>query len=76
MSEIIYQTPWRSTEYSGKLISTVSLNKNNYPQPSIDDLIGTTLELLIEGQIEEEQATRMLTRYDKLKKEGHWILPK
>ncbi|MDQ6477824.1 hypothetical protein [Dyadobacter sp. LHD-138] len=72
----IFKTPWRDAAYRGKLKPTPDVNPANAPPPIIDDLIGLTLELLIEEKITDQQAKRLLTHYEELKQQGHWTLPK
>lgn len=72
----IFKTPWRDPQYQGKLKPTPDVNPANAPPPIIDDLIGLTLELLIEEKITDVQAKRLLTQYEELKQQGHWTLPK
>lgn len=69
------QRPWTMPEYKGKLRPTMSVDFKDYASPTIDDMIGTTLELLIEDKITDEKANRLLNHYDLLKKAGHWTLP-
>jgi len=72
----VIEKPWELPGYTGKLRSTPSIYPINAPEPVIDDLIGLTLEWLIDDVITQETALKLLTHYENLKQEGHWTYPR
>lgn len=63
--------PWSLPGYQGKLRSTPSVFLEDYPPPNIDDLIEMTIQMMLDEEINEALASRLLKNYDKLKKDGH-----
>lgn len=61
--------PWTLPWYRGKLKETISLNPLDHPEQEIEDLIELTIQMMLDEEITEEMASRLLKRYDKAKKD-------